>query len=447
MSVPLTASLSAEEAHAVGVEGYVYFYPLLTMEITRRQMTNLPPGQRPGFGPMNTFSHVRAFPTADFRAVVRPNFDTLYSSAWLDLSEEPMVVSVPDSGGRYYLLPIYDMWTDAFCVPGKRTSGTGAHEYALVGPHWHGEVPDRYEVVRAPTPLVWIIGRVQTNGPADYPTVHAIQDGLRITPLSRVGAAEQVPSAASDPSVDMTTPPLNQVNALSAAEYFVLAADLLKRHPAHVTDWSTLERLRRIGIVAGESFDHAALDPALRDALETVPADAQTLMRRMTPRLADVVDGWQMNLDSIGVYGDFYLKRAIVSMIGLGANVPEDAVYPLAITDADGSPLVGDNDYVLHFDADALPPVEAFWSLTMYDEEGFQVANELDRFALGDRDELTYNADGSLDLYLQRERPAEDRVSNWLPAPRGPLGVTMRLYAPRPAVLQGGWTPPPLRRA
>jgi hypothetical protein len=153
-----------------------------------------------------------------------------------------------------------------------------------------------------------------------------------------------------------------------------------------------------------------------------------------------------MNTDSVGVYGDFYLKRAIVAMIGLGANPVDDAVYPLSMADADGAPIDGSHDYILHFEASELPPVEAFWSVTMYDAEGFQAANELNRFAIGDRDDLTFGTDGSLDLYLQHERPAPERVPNWLPAPRGPLGVTMRLYAPRPEVLDGRWAPPPIRR-
>jgi hypothetical protein len=210
--------------------------------------------------------------------------------------------------------------------------------------------------------------------------------------------------------------------------------------------WSTLARLERIGLRPGTRFEHDALDPAVRDALDTAPAEALSLMRTTLPHLARVTNGWQMNTDSIGVYGNFYLKRAIVAMAGLGANPPEDAVYPLCLADADGRPLEGEHDYVLHFERDELPPVDAFWSVTMYDAEGFQVANPLDRFAIGDRDDLTYNADGSLDLYLQHESPGPEREPNWLPAPRGPLGVTMRLYGPAQEALDGRWNPPAVRR-
>jgi hypothetical protein len=300
--------------------------------------------------------------------------------------------------------------------------------------------------IDAPTPYVWMIGRTQTNGPADYEAVRKVQDGYTITPLARLGQAAQPVPAEVDPSVDMTTPPLEQVNALSAADYFAYAAELMQLHPPHPTDWSVLARANRIGLTPGQSLDWDALDRVVQQTLEGVPAEALQAMQAKLPTLAPVTNGWQMNTDSIGVYGDYYLKRAIVSMVGLGANPPEDAVYPLAETDADGQPLNGDNDYVLHFNKDELPPVDAFWSVTMYDADGFQVANPINRFAIGDRDALTYNRDGSLDLYLQHEDPGPDKQSNWLPAPRGPLGVTMRLYAPRPVVLHGHWAPPPIKR-
>ncbi len=439
-------SMSTDQAHAIAVEAYVYLYPLITMEVTRRQMTNVDADAKPGFGPMNQFHHVREFPPADFRAVVRPNFDTLYSSAWLDLTSQPMIVSVPDTNGRYYLLPLYDMWTDAFAVPGERTSGTQAGQYAVVPPGWQGTVPDDVEVIQAPTPRVWIIGRTQTNGPDDYDGVRVVQDGYRITPLSGRGNGPTRVEATADPTVDMKTPTLQQVNGMPAAAYFAQAAELLKLHPPHLTDWSTLARMRRIGIQPGESFEFDRLDPATQMALESAPADALTSMRGKLPTLARVINGWQMNTDTMGVYGDYYLKRAIVAMVGLGANQPDDAVYPLNVADGDGQPLNGDHDYVLHFGKDELPPVEAFWSVTMYDAEGFQAPNPIDRFAIGDRDQLAYNPDGSLDLYLQHGSPGSDKASNWLPALRGPLGVTMRLYAPKPHALDGRWVPPPVER-
>lgn len=443
---PASAAISEEEAFQIGVAAYLYFYPLVMMDVTRRQSTNLKPDIRPGSAPLNTFAHMRAFPPATFRTIVRPNFDALYSMAWLDLASEPVIVSAPDTHGRYYLLQMVDMWTDTFAVPGKRTSGTQAQSYALIPPGWHGALPDGVEKIQAPTSCVMIIGRTQTNGAADYAAVRRIQDGYTLTPLSRWGRQPQPVPFEPDPTVDMETEPLRQVNAMSAARFFAYAAELLKRYPPHVTDWSMLARMRRIGIEAGQSFDYDTLPPAVQRALAGVPAAALEKMQAKISNLGRVVNGWSMITETVGVFGNNYLKRACVAMIGLGANEPEDAVYPLNLGDADGVPLNGDHDYLLHFGREELPPVDAFWSLTMYDAEGFQVANPLDRFAIGDRDALTYNTDGSLDLYLQHDSPGAERESNWLPAPRGPLGVTMRLYAPKPVALDGTWNPPPIQR-
>ena len=286
----------------------------------------------------------------------------------------------------------------------------------------------------------------QTNGPADYGAVRQFQDQLSIRPLSSWGSAPPPPAVVEDPSVDMVTPPLEQGQALSAVEFFSLAADLAAVHPPHFTDWGQLARLRRIGLVVGEPFGNQTLSPELRKMIESVPTEAQNEITARQPRLAPLINGWMTMTDTVGVYGDFYSKRAAIAMAGLGANHPEDAIYPIAQVDADGNQLDGANRYVVHFDADQLPPVDAFWSVTMYDAQGFQTANELDRFAIGDRDDLSYNPDGSLDLYIGHDNPGHDQVANWLPAPRGPLGVTMRLYAPRPQVISGEWNPPPVRK-
>lgn len=441
----MTADIGPGEARDVGINAYIYLYPLVTMDLTRQQMTNIEPGKKPGSGPMNTFSHFREFPAADFKAVVRPNFDTLYSTAWLDLTGGPVVVSAgTDSDGRYYELPIYDMWTDAFAVPGQRTTGTAAGNWAVIPPGWQGGLPDGVGRIDAPTPYVWIIGRTQTNGPADYPAVHKIQDAFGLTPLSHWGSQPPPVTATVDPAIDMTTPPLDQVNNMAAEDFFNYGLGLMKRHPPHQTDWSLNAQMRCLGLVAGARF--AGLDPGVRAVLNDVPTAALQAMQQAFPRLARIVNGWQMNIDTMGVYGNFYVKRAIVTMVGLGANSAEDAVYPVLMADADGKPLTGDHDYLLHFGKDEIPPVHAFWSVTMYDAQGFQAPNSLNRFAIGDRDRLQYSADGSLDLYLQHSSPGPGKEANWLPAPRGPLGVTMRLYSPQAPVLNGTWAPPAVRR-
>jgi hypothetical protein len=440
-------AIAADEAQVIAQEAYIYLYPLITMDVTRRQATNVEAGKMPGFGPMNAFAHIRTYPTAEFRAVVRPNFDTLYSSAFLDLSGGPVIVSVPDTAGRYYLLPMLDMWTDVFAVPGKRTSGTAATNFAVVGPGWKGTLPKGTHRIDSPTPYVWVIGRTQTNGPKDYDAAHKVQDGYTITLLADSGKAPRAPAVTVDPTVDMKTPPLQQVNTMPAPAYFKYGAELMKVNPPHVTDWSTIARLKRIGLEPGKTFDADKLDPAVRGALEKGASAGLKLMQDKVPTLARVVNGWQMNTDTMGVYGDYYLKRAIVAMVGLGANQPEDAIYPLCIGDTSGQPLKGGNKYILHFNKDQLPPVGAFWSVTMYDADGFQVANPINRFAIGDRDALKYAPDGSLDIYIQSDNPGSSKESNWLPTPKsGQLGVTMRLYAPKPQALDGRWNPPAIKR-
>jgi hypothetical protein len=439
-------SPAAQAAHDIAVDAYLYFYPLISMDITRLQSTNIEAGKELGKGPMNTFVSIPAFPPADLKVVVRINFDTLYSVAWLDLTQEPQVISVPDTGGRFYLLPMLDMWTDVFESPGWRTTGTEAGAFVVTPPDWNGAVPAGLVPLKAPTPYVWIIGRTKTDGPSDYDAVHKIQAGLKVTPLSAWGKTPAPVAVTIDPNVDMKTPPKTQVDTLPAAKYFAYAAELFKLHPPHLTDGPIVAQMKRIGIERGKSFEFDKLDPAVQQALDAAREDAQKLMIWKIPTLARVVNGWSMNTDTMGVYGNYYLKRAIVTQQGLGANLPEDAIYPLNLGDADGKPLDGANAYVLHFDAGATPPVNAFWSITLYDSDGFQVANVLNRFAVSSWMPFQHNPDGSLDLYFQHESPGKDKESNWLPAPSGPFNLTMRLYGPRQDALTGKWNPPPMRK-
>ena len=436
-----TGSLTPAEAHAIGVDAYLYFYPLVSMDITRKQSTNIEPGKEFGKGPMNLFVNIPEYPPADMKVVVRVNFDTLYSIAWLDLTKEPQIVSAPNTDGRYYLLPMLDMWTDVFASPGWRTTGTEAGNFLVTPPGWVGTVPEGFARIAAPTPYVWIIGRTRTDGPADYPAVHKIQAGYRVTPLSHWGKPAEPVTVTIDPTVDMKTPPKTQVDKMPAAQYFAYAADLFKLHPPHLTDQPIVAQMRRIGLQPGRSFDVNKLDPAVKKALESVPEDAQRLMAWKVASLARVVNGWSMNTDTMGVYGNFYLKRAIVTQLGLGANLPEDAIYPLNLADDTGKPLDGAHSYMIHFDKGATPPVNAFWSITLYDSDGFQVANPLNRFAVSSWMPFKTNADGSLDLYFQNQSPGKDKEANWLPAPSGPFNLCMRLYAPQSDALTGKWEP------
>jgi hypothetical protein len=438
--------ITEEAARAIGVDAYLYFYPIISMDITRKQSTNIEAGKEFGKGPMNTFVNIPAFPPADLKVVVRINFDTLYSIAWLDLTREPQIVSAPDTGGRYYLLPMLDMWTDVFASPGWRTTDTQAANFLITPPGWSGAVPEGMRRISAPTPYVWIIGRTKTDGPADYDAVHKIQAGYKVTPLSGLGKASESVIAAIDPGVDMKTPPKVQVDTMPAAKYFTYAAELLKLHPPHITDEPIIAQMKKIGIEPGKSFDFDKLDPVVKKALESAPEAAQQLMQWKVPTLARVVNGWSMNTDTMGVYGNYYLKRAIITQVGLGANLPEDAIYPLNLFDDSGKPLDGANKYTIHFDKGATPPVNAFWSITLYDSEGFQVANVLNRFAVSSYFPFKTNTDGSLDLYFQNESPGKEKEANWLPAPNGAFNLTMRLYGPKSEALTGKWNPPPVTK-
>lgn len=451
-----TAPMSEQEASAIASDAYLYLYPLVIMDLTRRQMINVPAGKEPGFGPPNTFNNMPEYPAANSKVVVRPNFDTLYSIAWLDLTKEPVIVSVPDTNGRYYLLPMLDMWTDVFASPGWRTTGTHAQHFLVAPAGWRPDLRERFidefrlpketQRISAPTSHVWIIARTKTDGPQDYDAVHEIQAGLKVTPLSEWGRTPRPVEVKTDPDVDMKTPPKLQVDSMPGDKFFTYAADLLKVNRPHLTDQPILAQMKKIGIEPGKNFDIGKVSSAVRTALDDAPSSAQQLMEWKMPTLARVANYWSMNTDTMGVYGNYYLKRAIIAQVGLGANLPEDAIYPLNLGDQNGRQLDGANKYVLHFDKSTLPPVDAFWSVTLYDPAGYQVANPLNRFAVSSWMPFKHDPDGSLSLYFQNENPGKDKEANWLPAPKGPFNLTMRLYAPKSEALTGKWNPPPVTK-
>ena len=443
------AALSAEEANEIATEAYLYAYPLVLMDVTRKVATNVAAPSPVGgiHAPLNQFAHVPVFPDASFTAVVRPNADTLYSSLWFDVSKEPLLVSVPDSHGRYYLLPLLDMWTDVFSVPGTRTSGNGAQQFAIVGPDWKGKLPAGVTMYRSPTPGGWIIGRTQTNGVADYTAVRQFQAGIKAVPLSAWGKpAHAAAPTAVDPAVDQSAP-VQQVAKMDGATFFARYAQLSKTNPPHANDYPELARMARLGLVPGQPFDAGKLAPEVQAAIEAAPKLAHKQIGYAFQHAGMQVNGWREILHTIGTYGTDYAQRAAVAYAGLGANPVEDAIYPFALADADGKPLDSAARYTIHFDKAQLPPMRAFWSLTMYNDQQFFAANPINRFAIGDRDALVYNADGSLDLLIQRDTPPADQQANWLPAPAaGKFTMNLRLYWPKQTALDGSWTPPAVKR-
>ncbi|MEY9881797.1 DUF1254 domain-containing protein [Bradyrhizobium sp. USDA 329] len=436
------------EEFAVAQDAYIYGYPLVTMEYTRRVITNVasPVGNR---APMGQFIKLRQYPDASFRDVTAPNADTLYTTAFIDVEKEPWVLSIPDMKDRYFLFPMLDGWTDVFQAPGKRTTGTAAQTYAITGPGWKGALPSGVKEYKSPTSLVWILGRIYCTGtPEDYAAVHAVQDQCKLVPLSSYGKPYTPPAGEVDRSIDMKTAVRDQVNGLDTIAYFTLLARLMKANPPAAADAPALARFARIGLVAGQEFDPSRLRNA--DSAKRVPQiafDRIMLQFKVNKEIKDI-NGWGYTTKT-GIYGTDYFMRAFVTAVGLGANRPQDAVYPSSQKDGEGKAYDGAAKYVLRFANGQLPPARGFWSLTMYDSNYFFVANPINRYSISARQNLKSNPDGSIDIYIQKDSPGADKESNWLPAPSGKFQLMMRLYWPNeksPPIINGTWKPPPVKK-
>jgi hypothetical protein len=435
------------EDFILATDAYIYGYPLVTMEMTRRVITNVaaPVGTR---GPMGQIIKLRQYPDASFRDITAPNADTLYTTAFFDVGKEPWVLSIPDMNGRYALLPMLDGWTTVFQVPGKRTTGTGAQTYAITGPGWKGTLPAGVKEYKSPTSLVWLLGRIYCTGtPEDYAEVHKLQDEFKLVPLSSYGKPYTPPAGTLDPSIDMKTAVRDQVNRMDAVAYFTLLCKLMKDNPPVPADAPQLAKFASIGIVPGQDFDATKLKA---DFVKRVPEfgfDRIMLQFKINKDVKDE-NGWGYTTKT-GIYGTDYLMRALITAIGLGANRPQDAVYPTSLKDGEGRKYNGENKYVMHFPEGQLPPARGFWSLTMYDANYFFVNNPLNRYSISARQNLKSNPDGSTDLYIQKDSPGADKEQNWLPAPSGDFVLMLRLYWPDesdPSIIDGSWKIPPVKK-
>jgi hypothetical protein len=453
----LTTSSNASFAEFLGIgedvenfllasDAYIYGYPLVTMEMTRRIVTNVaaPVGSR---GPMGTIIKLREYPNASFRDVTAPNADTLYTTAFFDVGQEPWVLSIPDLKGRYALFPMLDGWTNVFQVPGKRTTGTDAQTYAITGPNWKGTLPSGVKEYKSPTSIVWLLGRIYCTGtPEDYAAVHKLQDECKLVPLSSYGKPYTPPAGTVDTSLDMKMSVRDHVNSMDAVSYFKLLCKLMKDNPPAAADAGQLAKFAAIGIVPGQDFDETKLKG---DTLKRVPSLSfdRIMLQFKVNKDVNHDNGWNFTTKT-GLYGTDYLMRALVTAIGLGANRPQDAVYPTSLKDAAGKKYNGANKYVMHFPKGQLPPVAGFWSLTMYDSGYFFVQNPINRYSISARESLKQNADGSTELYIQHESPGKDKESNWLPAPAGDFILMLRLYWPNekdPSIIDGSWKIPPVK--
>jgi hypothetical protein len=414
-----------------GARAYLFGYPLVIMDVTRV-------GAALTLGPENSLVRVRAFPDASFRGVVRPNVDTLYTMAFIDMNDGPFVFETAPNVARYELFPFMDAWTNVFACPGTRTTGTAGGRYLLVGPGWRGTPPDGFTVLRAPTRTVWLLGRTQTNGAADFPLVHRLQDAITLRPLS----ARATP--AWRPASRRPAPPVEQVREMSAEAFFTRLASLMVDNPPTPADAPMMRRLARLGVAPGRPLRWSTLD---RWSVRLGRWIADRAVARRMRRPSDLVRGWLTPPSILGRYGTNYEVRGAVAMVGLGANLPVDAMYPSARVDARGEPLHGSRRYRIHFAAGALPPVNAFWSVTAYGIDDALLDTGTGRYAMGDRDALRPNADGSLDLWVQASPPDGDARANWLPVRAGtPFLLNARLYWPRPEALRGAWSMPAVER-
>ncbi|PZQ99708.1 MAG: hypothetical protein DI533_03370 [Cereibacter sphaeroides] len=437
---------------ALAIEAYIFAYPLVTMEMTRRVITNVaePVGTR---GPMGQIIKLREYPDASFRDVTAPNADTLYTTSFFDVSKEPWVLSLPDMNDRYALFPMLDGWTTVFEVPGKRTTGAKAQTYAITGPGWTGTLPDGVTEYKSPTGIVWLLGRIYCTGTKeDYAEVHALQDQVKLVPLSAYGTDWTAPAGTVDPSIDMKTPVRDQVNALDAVAYFKLFCDLMKTNPPTGDDAEIVAKMAQIGIVPGQDFDESKFNP---DFAKHVPKLGYTKIQlHFADSEGDFVNknGWRFTTVT-GIYGTNYIQRALITAYGLGANRPQDAIYPASTKPGSGllvRAYKGSEKYTMTFAKGELPPVKGFWSLTMYDENFFFVDNPINRYSVSERQNLKAAEDGSVTLYIQNESPGADLESNWLPAPKDKFQLMLRMYWPnpdKPSIIDGTWTVPEVKKA
>jgi hypothetical protein len=414
---------------------YIYGYAPVALEATRALLTAVPNATTaPGFAPINQFARQEKLADPNENLIVRPNADTLYTTAWLDLSSEPIILHVPDTSGRYYLIPMLDAYSNEFDSVGSRTPGNGEGNFAIVGPRWRGELPQGLSrVIHAPTNTVWLIGRTLVRGPADLSAALAVTTKYQLIPLSAypefLATGNYAPPTnvpVVPPSQDFKGFPVTSSPGFSKPEFFDILAGYAIQNPAPHDQ----EPLASLLVLDG--FAHQ--DQLTPDILNQAH-DAFVAALASKPQ-----NGWLENL-SVGDYGNNYALRGAVALFGLGANLPADAVYANAFNDINGNALDGNNHYVIHFPSGQTPSVNGFWSVTVYDTNGFLVTNPIQRYSAGSETGLVPNADGSLDILLQ-STPPSSMQSNWLPTPAAPFTLTLRLYWPGPAILNGSWTIP-----
>lgn len=442
-------AMGVKEAVSTAMDAYIYGYPLITFDMARKQETNVSSADGE-HSPMGQLIKMRKFLDVDNKCCAAPNQDTLYTIAWLDVEKEPYVFTLPDMGDRYYIMPLLDGYSEVIEVVSSLISEKGPKQYVITGPGWEGKIPQGFTQIASPTAMIWLLGRVYCTGTVeDYAAVVELQDKIQLLPLSAYGKPYTPPTGKIDPSFDMKTSVRKQVNALDINTYFDYLARLMKTNPPTPEDAEIVKSMATIGLVPGQDFDKEQLGFLDSAILKTVPKMAQLEMVLYLKKQKKT-NGWLYFTKGVGNFGTDYLLRGMGNLLGPGWNRPGDAVYPLSTEDGDGHKYNGEkHNYVIHFEKGKLPPVDGFWSLTMYDKALFLVPNPSKRYNLSQKDTFIYNPDGSVDFYLQAESPGKEKEANWLPAPKGKFTLILRVYGPSktpPSILDGSWEPPPVKR-
>ncbi len=435
-----------EEVYIYGMESYVYGFPLVMMDATRAVMTATPNSGEYS-APINQFARIRTVVSPDFKNVVRISVNSLWTHGFLDLQKEPMIVTIPDTKGRYIVMQAMNMWTDDFASVGTRTPATNAGNYMIAGPNWNGTAPpDVKAVFRCPTRYAWVLVQISAGGPQDYPAIHELQDQIQATPLSSWGKPYTPPgNVPVDPTADLTATPYDQVRLMTGEMFFKRLAALLKENPPYPGDTKALEKLKKIGIEPGKDFDASKLDAATLKGINKAPGEVWLKFAQGVYE-APTVNGW-VKIFNIGRFGTDYQTRALIAWMGLGALTSDDCVYPSAFLDGDGKVLDGTQKYIMHFEKNGVPPSHVgVWSISPY-RENFYVRNSINRYGILSSMPLKYNADGSLDVYIQAKSPGPDKEANWLPCPPSdPFNLTIRVYQPKKEILDGTYKLPPVKK-
>ncbi len=414
-------------AYSSGIQAYLYSQPLMKMATIMQKHTS--------HTPLNKFNHHRDLVDHTFSEFVSPNNDTLYSFAWLDLTNGPIELSIPAIKNRYFTFQFLDMYTNVYGYIGARMENKNGGTFLIIGTDYKGSIPKNRDVIKSPHNMTWVIGRTLIDGPKDLNAVHDLQDQYLLKPYKK-----------NEKKTPTYLPYLSESEYKDPKKYFSNVAHLMKMYPPLPEDRALLPQLEQVGI----DYKNGTMkdsNSATMDGLKRAVMDAEEIILNSRNDVGHLVNNWTIHYENIGEFNEHYLFRAITAQFGIGANLTQEAMYPRALLDSKGRPLMGENKYVLHFEKDELPKVNSFWSLSMYGANQLFVRNPIDRFSIGDRTEgLTYNEDGSLDIYIQGSSPVR-KESNWLPSPTSEkFNVVLRMYLPKQEVTNGTYKLPGIKK-